>query len=197
MFIISLGGLSESGKSTAAIYLQSKGFCRIKIIDIENEIMIERGIIKKNEIAKEHHFDVLYENSENTFNEFIFKLRAKLDCSKASYATIESIYRPELSVFLKNILPNKYLCIYLEVPLKTRIEREYNRLIKDGSDKVKYCHVEKIVKEKDEFKVKHNAHRIKEIADYIVNNSHSLDSLLQKVDVILKENEVFIERSDC
>ena len=100
MILFSLGGLSESGKSSVGIYLESLGFLRIKIKTIEKEMMLESGLIEsESDATNENLYNLLYKNQNLAIQTFINKLEKKIGPNK--YATIESIYRPKLHVFFK------------------------------------------------------------------------------------------------
>lgn len=186
MFIISLGGLSESGKSSVGIYLEQKGFCRIKIVNIEKEIMIEKGIIKSYQTPEEMDFDILYANEEWAYATFFEKLKIRMKKKNCEFASIESIYRPGLSRYLKKILGDDYICIYFEVPLEIRVRREFERLKKNACC-YSLMEVDEMTRHKDEFKKKHSADKIQYIADCIIDNSLSKEILFQKIDGLVDD----------
>jgi len=191
MFLIALGGLSESGKSSVGMYLQRYGFQRIKIISIEREMMMDRGIISEGETLKEEHFDRLYMNVEETCREFLVRLSNRIENRELSCVSIESIYRPELSLYLKKELGNEYQCLFFEAPMSKRVERELIRLRNEEKrSDINYSTVMLQVKQKDAFKTKHRADRIREIADYVVDNSGTESTLYEKVDSILREYNI-------
>ena len=189
MLIVALGGLSESGKSSVGLYLQQNGFERVKIVSIEREMMVERGIIKPHDILKERHFDILYKNMLEACEDFWKKLKVRMDKVNSQYATIESIYRPELSSFLKQKLKERYLFLYFEAPFSSRVAREYQRLLKEQScENIDLETVTEQVRKKDGFKIKHQANQIKQIADYIIYNTGTEEALYKKVDAIIKND---------
>ena len=171
--IITLGGLSECGKSHAGKYLESIGVKRQKIIEIEREMMSNRHFDLSNGMVDEL-FQKLYSlNIESVFEEFLSILLRDMLKDNSAYVSLESLYRPELGIFLKRKLGNKAINIYIESPLEVRILREHKRLI-DLGECISIEDVRSILLKKDDFKIKHRANEIKHIADYIIDNSNDI-----------------------
>ncbi len=177
--MFSLGGLSECGKTSAGLYLQSIGIKRMKIIQIEQEMMEERGYNISDGMKDEHFIELYAKNTEEVFKEFLFRLISKLQENEEKYASIESLYRAELGVFLKRELGAKMLNIYIEAPIEVRAKREMEKvntkLQMEGKEGISFEEMLKKVKEKDLFKLKHGADHVKEIADIIINNNEYID----------------------
>lgn len=180
--MFSLGGLSECGKTSAGLYMDHIGVKRLKIIQIEKEMMEERGYDLSLGM-KEYHFDELYqENRDEVFREFLYRLIIKLQAEGVKYASIESLYRAELGVFLKKELGARMINIFIDAPLKVRAEREYQKINEraareDGA----IVRLEEIIQrtsQKDAFKIRHGADRVKNIADIIIKN----DSFITKIE---------------
>ena len=151
----------------------------MKIIQIEQEMMEERGYNISDGMKDEHFIELYAKNTEEVFKEFLFRLISKLQENEEKYASIESLYRAELGVFLKRELGAKMLNIYIEAPIEVRAKREMEKvntkLQMEGKEGISFEEMLKKVKEKDLFKLKHGADHVKEIADIIINNNEYID----------------------
>lgn len=174
--MFSLGGLSECGKSAAGLYFDSIGIKRMKIIAIEKEMMLERNYQFSGH-PTENDFKKLYANNpEQIFREFLYRLIGKMQEAGTHYASIESLYRSELGAYLKKELGAKMLNIYIEAPLEVRAKREFKKQTIDNGKNYTFDEIVERTKKKDQFKIKHGALRVKEIADIIVNNDKFVEN---------------------
>ena len=174
--MFSLGGLSECGKSAAGLYFDSIGIKRMKIIAIEKEMMLERNYQFSGH-PSENDFKKLYANNpEQIFREFLYRLIGKMQEAGTHYASIESLYRSELGAYLKKELGAKMLNIYIEAPLGVRAKREFKKQTIDNGENYTFDEIVERTKKKDQFKIKHGALRVKEIADIIVNNDKFVEN---------------------
>lgn len=174
--MFSLGGLSECGKSAAGLYFDSIGIKRMKIIAIEKEMMLERNYQFTGH-PTENDFKKLYANNpEQIFREFLYRLIGKMQEAGTHYASIESLYRSELGTYLKKELGAKMLNIYIEAPLEVRAKREFKKQTIDNGKNYTFDEIVERTKKKDQFKIKHGALRVKEIADIIVNNDKFVEN---------------------
>ena len=174
--MFSLGGLSECGKSAAGLYFDSIGIKRMKIIAIEKEMMLERNYQFSGH-PTENDFKKLYANNpEQIFREFLYRLIGKMQEAGTHYASIESLYRSELGAYLKKELGAKMLNIYIEAPLGVRAKREFKKQTIDNGENYTFDEIVERTKKKDQFKIKHGALRVKEIADIIVNNDKFVEN---------------------
>lgn len=151
----------------------------MKIIQIEREMMEERKYDISNGMKDEHFIELYAKNTEEVFKEFLFRLISKLQENGEKYASIESLYRAELGVFLKKELEAKMLNIYIEAPVEVRAKREMKKvntkLQMEGKERISFEEMLRKVNEKDVFKLKHGADYVKEIADIIINNNEYID----------------------
>ena len=172
--VFCLGGLSESGKTHAGKLLEKeKGVLRQKIIKIEEIMMKERGFDLSKGLTDEC-FQKLYENEDDTiFAEFLNIAIQIMKKENKSVISFESLYRPKLGLYLKKIFKSKCSIIYIDAPLDTRIEREYNK-VKLTKENVSIDAIKNSVQAKDRFKISKNANKIKDIADFIVFNDSNL-----------------------
>lgn len=174
--MFSLGGLSECGKSAAGLYFDSIGIKRMKIIAIEKKMMLERNYQFSGH-PTENDFKKLYANNpEQIFREFLYRLIGKMQEAGTHYASIESLYRSELGTYLKKELGAKMLNIYIEAPLEVRAKREFKKQTIDNGKNYTFDEIVERTKKKDQFKIKHGALRVKEIADIIVNNDKFVEN---------------------
>lgn len=169
--IITLGGLSESGKSTAGYYLQTLGVMRQKIIEIEKEMMIDRGYDLSNGLKDEFFINLYSNNLNDVFDEFLWRLSIKMKKKKIGYVSLESLYRPEFAVYLKKRFGNRAINIYIECSFENRVLREFKKIKSQNID-ISIDELKNLVFEKDKFKVNHNAAKVKDIADIIIDNNN-------------------------
>lgn len=68
------------------------------------------------------------------------------------------------------------LNIYIEAPLEIRSKREFNKQTSANGENYTFDEIVERTKKKDQFKIKHGALRVKEIADIIVNNDKFVEN---------------------
>lgn len=172
--IISLGGLSDCGKSSAGIFFESLGIKRLKIVTFEETIMKNRGFDTTKGL-KDEYFEYLYlnENKESTLEEFLELISKYMIENNIAIASLESMYRPEMVNYLKGNLRDRYISIFIEAPLEKRLEREWNKRKGD----VEFNELKKLTTKRDIFKNTLGASDVKLISDYVIDNSGS-ESLL-------------------
>ncbi len=176
--MFSLGGLSECGKTSAGYKLQEMGARKSKIIHIEREMMEERGYDLSSGMQDEHFVKLYEDDQESAFREFLFRLIGHMKEENKPFASIESLYRAELGAFLKRELKDKMANIFIDAPAEARAMRELKKVnekaLAEGKQTITFEEMLKKVHQKDEFKVKHNAIKVRDIADYIVDNSENV-----------------------
>lgn len=182
--MFSLGGLSECGKSAAGIYFDSIGIKRMKIIAIEKEMMIERNYQFTGHPSEQDFTNLYAKNTEKVFKEFLYRLIGKMQEENIHYASIESLYRSELGVYLKKELGPKMMNIYVEAPLEVRAQREYKKQTIDNGENFTFDEIVERTKKKDQFKIKHGALKVKDIADIIVNNDSFVENEKQYLNIM-------------
>ena len=190
--LITLGGLSECGKTTAGLHYESIGFERIKIIQIEREIMLDRGFDLSNGMT-DQHFVALYKcEPEKTFREFLFRLIDILKAKQKKFVSIESLYRAPLGSFLKSELEDKVINIFIDAPIEVRAQRELIKINRNNEENsLPMVSLETVIAQvarKDEFKIEHNAMDCLSIADVVISNdsNKSFDDLIDELDSIAK-----------
>ena len=182
--MFSLGGLSECGKSAAGIYFDSIGIKRMKIIAIEKEMMIERNYQFTGHPSEQDFTNLYAKDTEKVFKEFLYRLIGKMQEENIHYASIESLYRSELGVYLKKELGPKMMNIYIEAPLEVRAQREYKKQTIDNGKNFTFDEIVERTKKKDQFKIKHGALKVKDIADIIVNNDSFVENEKQYLNIM-------------
>lgn len=188
--MFSLGGLSECGKTSAGYKLQEMGARKSKIIHIEREMMEERGYDLSDGMKDEHFVKLYADNPDQSFKEFLYRLIMHMKEENKPFASIESLYRAELGAFLKKELGDRMLNIYIDAPAEVRASRELKKVNSkaeaEGKTLMTYEEMLEKVHKKDEFKMKHNAQKVKEIADYVVDNSEGVtrEQFLGKIEEI-------------
>ncbi|MDF7681929.1 hypothetical protein PT287_00135 [Lactobacillus sp. ESL0679] len=182
--MFSLGGLSECGKSAAGLYLDSIGIKRMKIIQIEKDMMRERGYDFVDHPSEEDFQNLYADNQQEIFREFFYRLVGEMEKANIHYASIESLYRAELGVYLKQLLGSKMMNIYIEAPLKVRATREFKKQTIDNGKEFTFEEIVARTKKKDQFKIKHGAKEVKKIADIIINNDSFVENETQYHNII-------------
>lgn len=68
--------------------------------------------------------------------------------------------------------------IFIDAPAEVRASREMEKVnakaLDEGKPTITFEEMLKKVNQKDEFKIKHNAIKVKDIADYVVDNSEEV-----------------------
>ena len=188
--LFSLGGLSECGKTSAGLRLAELGVRRSKIIKIERAIMEERGYDLSDGMKNEHFVRLYAVNPEEIFKEFLFRLIELMKIDGTRFASIESLYRAELGAFLKKELGARMANIYIDAPVEARAARELIKVNKkareEGKPEITLEEMVAKVIAKDKFKMEHHAEKVKDIADFIVDNSECVtkEEFLSKIDEI-------------
>jgi cytidylate kinase len=158
--VVALGGLSESGKSTAGAYLAERhGYARMKI-----------GYLLQ-AAADVHGIADIYALDEVTMAEM---LAAGLEAYCAAHhfqrrVSIESLHRAGMTAELAKLLGDQLTVIYLDASARQRLARTA-----DGAD----------VSERDAVKRSRGADRIREFADVVVDNNGPRITLYHALDTI-------------
>lgn len=112
------------------------------------------------------------------------------------YASLESLYRAPLGVFLTKELGDRACNIYIEAPLELRAEREMQKLNKKaeetGTPEISFEKMLDKVTKKDKLKKRLKPTDVRNIAQYVIVNDDKMtkEGLLAEVDKIAKEKGV-------
>lgn len=74
--------------------------------------------------------------------------------------------------------------IYVEAPLEVRAQREYKKQTIDNGENFTFDEIVERTKKKDQFKIKHGALKVKDIADIIVNNDSFVENEKQYLNIM-------------
>ena len=177
--IYALGGLSECGKSGVGQYMNRKHNVwnmKLKYIlellcqkyDIDNSDNIFRndvllvGLLEKEEIAR------------------FMKTHYYVD-----KISLESLHNYDFTQILKEIFQTQLKIIYIDTDYKKRIIR--NAIAEDLSVEES----KKRVDIKDKVKKSVGADKIKDIADFVINNNETYNHLMQQIDQIVQEKQTY------
>ncbi|TYB63286.1 nucleotidyltransferase domain-containing protein [Nonomuraea sp. PA05] len=163
--VIALGGLSESGKSTAGAYLAERhGSARLKI-----------GYLLELAAARHRIADVYAVTPVEAAELLVDELDRF--CAAHHYqrlASIESLHSDQLAAALKPLLGDGVLLCYLDTVLQARQERGV-----DGPGDVA---------DRDTVKHARGADRIHQIADVVVPNNGPLYALQHRLDRLIRQH---------
>ncbi len=177
--LFSLGGLSECGKSIAGQYLASHGVLRIKIArllaDVGRELLLDPD--------DPTFTDQLYTSHASIALSMFIECVAKHMVERGvQLASLESMYRSQTAIFLKDVLGQRMVHTFIEAPLELRIEREWRKLGGEPREAVA-CRV----REKDAMKQRLGVPQLRPLADVVLDNSGSLQDYRSQLDRLLDE----------
>jgi cytidylate kinase len=157
--VVALGGLSESGKSSAADWLRRRhGYTRLKI-----GFLLEQA-------ATRHRLDDVYALDETVQAELLVDALDRYLTAHyyGDRITIESLHRFGATAALRILLGPALTIVYLDTPRQLRHERGAESLA--------------VIAERDEMKRRRGGHRIVELADLLLPNDGSLLALYHQLD---------------
>lgn len=175
-----IGGMSESGKSSFGRYLDSKGIPRLKIVTYLKRIMEREGVTG----------DFVAWNNQNVKErpswvrqEFTKEFMAAMAAEKIECCALESLYGPELGVYMKSeIGDDKVIIVYVNMDLEVRLQRQIIRQNLSSIEEAK-----QYLLPRDEIKKAWKVPEIKDVADVVIDNSGSLEDLYRKADDMIRE----------
>jgi len=159
-----IGGMSESGKSTLGRYFDSRGIKRLKITsflqNIKDREKAEGDFVSWNQKS-------VKERPEWVREEFL-----------------ESLYGPELGLYMKEALgKDKAIIIYVNMDLDVRLQRQMIRQNLTSLEEAK-----SLLLPRDEIKREWRVPEIRDVADFVIDNSGSLDELYKIADKIIRQH---------
>lgn len=176
-FILGIGGLSESGKSSTGRILMNKfNIPNFKYNYINDVVKKTYGLDKK---------DNLFNNSVDiigilVIDEIINLLNRMYYWSMVSF---ESLHDYGLTKKMKELLPNNFMILFLKTDKKIRIVR--NAI--DFSNNLLLSETE--IDKKDFIKKNRGAEEIEKLSDYVINNNSNVEELEKKLYNILNKIE--------
>ncbi|NTF98067.1 hypothetical protein [Rhizobium rhizogenes] len=174
--VIALGGYSESGKSSSGRYMERLGFKRIKIAEIYQRIFSR---IETELSFKDWSYWIDRTDPEWIADNFIRELEAEIGEQAANKCTIESLYGDILASQLRRHMGDRFKVVFIDIDRDVRLIRQMHR---EGLQSIDEAAI--LLDPRDEMKRSWGADRVKEIADFVVDNSGSLQKLEQQLDAI-------------
>ncbi|MFA4995561.1 MAG: AAA family ATPase [Patescibacteria group bacterium] len=176
--IIGLTGTFGAGKDAVSEYLAEKGFEHISTSDILREVAKERSLGLDRETVR-----MLSNNLKKEFDSAILAKMAVEQKSKKNLVISALRDIGEID-YLKTI--DNFKLIFVDAPIEIR----YERLIKRSRDDQEKKLTLEELKEKEQLEMSgKSSQRIdlcKEKADYIIDNSGTIEGLNKKIDKILE-----------
>lgn len=174
--IFMLSGMSESGKSSAGRYFESRGIPRLKIRDVLSS-MYQRT----NKSVKFESWSWTIENQGSPFYaSFAQETMDLMSEIKCDYISLESLHGIKMAWGLKNVLDDRLKIIFIDIPVEIRVRRQMGRA---GLADENYARA--LLLERDQQKLLQGTSEIKEMADYIVDNSGQIKDLYELLNRIL------------
>jgi len=175
--IFALTGMSECGKSTVGKYLDSHGIPRLKIVRF-----FERVRDKWSPQSKLYQFTSEEErrNPYALWDAFLDELLAEIKTREVSQVSIESLYGGPFGPYLKHRMGDRFRIIYIDIALKIRLQRQMQR---EGLATIKEA--KKILLPRDQIKANSGIPALKDIADEVINNSGTVESLHRAIDKLI------------
>ena len=176
-----IGGMSESGKSTLGRYFDSRGIKRLKITsflqNIKDREKAEGDFVSWNQKS-------VKERPEWVREEFTKEFVAVTSKQGIDYCVLESLYGPELGLYMKEALgKDKAIIIYVNMDLDVRLQRQMIRQNLTSLEEAK-----SLLLPRDEIKREWRVPEIRDVADFVIDNSGSLDELYKIADKIIRQH---------
>lgn len=175
--IFALTGMSECGKSTVGKYLDSRGIPRLKIVRfferVRNKWSLQSELYQFTDEEERR-------NPYALWDAFLKELLAEMETRKVSQVSIESLYGGPLGPYLKRRIGDRFRIIYIDIPLEIRLQRQMQR---EGLATVEEA--KEILLPRDQVKADSGIPALKKIADEVVDNSGTIESLYRAIDEIV------------
>jgi hypothetical protein len=180
--VLALGGYSESGKSSSGRYLEKAGYARFKIADIYRRLYA----LSDSPLSFVEWSNWIDQNRPDWIGEqFLSLLLEDLRQAGTNKCTIESLYGDTLALQLKKHLGDNFKIVFIDISRDIRLQRQMQRESLDSIDAAA-----KMLDPRDEMKRAWGADRLKEIADFIVDNSGPPSALEAQLDAIASGSAV-------
>lgn len=175
--IFALTGMSECGKSTVGAHLDSRGISRLKIVRF-----FERIRDKWSPQSELYQFTGEEErrNPYALWDAFLNELLMEMETRKVSQVSIESLYGGPFGSYLKHRMGDRFRIIYVDIPLEIRLQRQMQR---EGLATIKEA--KEILLPRDQIKADSGIPALKNIADEVIDNSGTIESLYRVIDELI------------
>jgi len=178
--VFMIGGMSESGKSSLGKYLDAMGLRRLKIVDFLKRV--KERLQDPGDFYEWNNRNVA-EKPEWVRQQFVDEFIRWTEAERVEYCCLESLYGPELGVYMKERLGNDVaIIVYVDIPEAIRLERQMIRQGLATLDEAK-----QLLLPRDDIKRAWHVPEIAEVADVIVDNSGTLQQLYQRADEMVAE----------
>jgi nucleoside-diphosphate kinase len=176
--IIGLSGLSESGKSSAGEYFDSRGVRRIKIVHLMELLRLRNQPAMTIGEFVESSVKFNSEWLRMAFVDILLEEMARLDIHACS---IESLGDPLTVRYLQERLPEEFISVYIEAGSEKRLQHQ---MIRENLTDPKKA--EAIMLPKDQFKEDFwHMSAIKEIADVVIVNEGTFEEFKAQLEQLL------------
>lgn len=176
-----IGGMSESGKSTLGRYFDSKGIARLKIVTFLKSVMEREGV--QGDFTEWNEKNVK-ERPEWVYKVFTEEFIAATSREGIECCALESLYGPELGLYMKGMLGNDtVIIIYVDMDEGVRLQRQ---IIRENLSSIEEAKT--LLLPRDERKREWGVPRIEPVADYVVDNSGTIQELYDTADDIIKKH---------
>ncbi|MEQ9228534.1 MAG: hypothetical protein RLO15_19480 [Parvibaculum sp.] len=177
--VLALGGYSESGKSSSARHLSTRGFARIKIAALYKRIH-EQADTDLGLVEWSSWIDA--ENPEWIGRRFADELRAELKRHSADRCTIESLYGDTLARELKRLFGDRFKVVFIDLDHDTRLKRQMEREGLATLDEARA-----MMEPRDEMKRRWGVDRVRMLADIVLQNNGAISDLHLKLDGVVAD----------
>lgn len=181
--IFALSGLSECGKSTAGRYFQSIGIERLKIVRFMTDVKNADGAAAEDygewiERARTERWGWLSD-------QFSARLLAYVERNGWAPVSIESLYDPVLTGYLRGKLGSRFVVVYIDVPRELRLRRQMAREnLASIEDAARY------LDPRDATKIGWSALAVRAQADEVIDNSGPRDDLWASLAAMVRRHSV-------
>lgn len=177
--IFGLSGPSESGKSTAGMYLQECGVLRLKLIQLLESV--RRKLWPQEGDTGTWVRRMLIEEPITLQMVLGDAVSEAFDTSEAWACALESLGDPETVLYLRRRFDSEFVQLYIDAPVDDRVARQM-RVLALGSIE----EAQRVISARDEEKeVLWRMSEMKELADEVLVNDGELETFLKDLDRML------------
>ena len=173
-----IGGMSESGKSTLGRYLDQHGVKRLKISFFLQRVMEREGVEGD---FTEWNSRNMKEKPEWVYLVFADEFIQWTGEQGIEFCCLESLYSPGLGVRLRERLgQDRVVIVYVDMDENVRLQRQMIRQNLTSLDEAR-----QLMLPRDQMKREWGVPAIADVADVIIDNSGSMESLTRIADAMI------------